>query len=81
MNLILIERLLDQAQDVQETEEIHKAVSLLHYVQNFIENRQITCAEAIHQRDALIEDASYFMERCCDIVGYFEHEHLKESDD
>lgn len=67
--------------DAEELQPLIPAMNLYHYVQDFIKDRQITCAEAVHQRDALIEDASYFMQRCCDIVGYFEHEHLKGNND
>ena len=51
-----------------------KAEELWNYVQNYIKDNEISCAEAVQQVDSLRIDASNFMEKCCDIVGYHEDE-------
>lgn len=41
-------------------------------VEKFIEDNQISCPETIHQTDWVITNAYEFIERLCDIVGYYE---------
>ena len=47
-----------------------KKEALFEMVKRFVADRRITCPETIYQRDSLVEDASEFMERCVEIVGY-----------
>lgn len=39
----------------------------------FIEENRISCPETIGQCDHVIENAYDFIERICDIVGYYEY--------
>lgn len=50
-----------------------KKEALYEFVKGFIEREEITCADTIYQRDSLVIEASTFMERCVEIVGYTTH--------
>lgn len=50
-------------------------VEVVREVRAFIDKQDIGCADTIYQTDRVIENASEFIERLCDFVGY------KESDD
>lgn len=43
---------------------------VIDVINNFIEDNDITCAEHIYQEDFIIENALYFIEDICSIVGY-----------
>ena len=47
--------------------------ALWEAVANFIDEQQISCAEAIAQNDYAITNAYDFIEQLCDIVGYYEY--------
>jgi chromosome segregation ATPase len=47
---------------------------LLKIVEDFIEEQMISCPEAIHQSDRVIENAYQFIEDLCNKVGYCDHE-------
>lgn len=54
-------------------EPTHKdLVELWNVCSNFIIEEQIGCPEIIAQCDNVIENAYYFIEKVCDIVGYVE---------
>lgn len=38
----------------------------------FIDKQEISCAEAVYQSDRVIENAFEFIEKICNIVGYWE---------
>ena len=38
----------------------------------FINDNKISCPETIHQTDWVIENAYEFIEKICDLVGYYE---------
>ena len=46
------------------------ALTLQNYCQEFIKDTQISCADAIYQSERVIENATSFIERVCEIVGY-----------
>jgi len=46
---------------------------LLALVKKFIADNEISCAEAVHQTDKVIENAYEFIEQCCELVGYHEY--------
>lgn len=50
--------------------ELQKAQALVAHCEQFIDEQHISCAEAIHQTDHVIENAHAFIEGVCDIVGY-----------
>ena len=43
---------------------------LFQHVKEFIKVHEITCREDTCQSDEVLENASDFIEGCCDIVGY-----------
>lgn len=45
---------------------------LLELCRDFIEEQGITCAEAVHQSDRVIENAYEFIGQICELVGYHE---------
>lgn len=47
-----------------------KKEQLYDLCKQFIDEQDINCAESIHQTDRVIENAYFFIERVCDIVGY-----------
>lgn len=46
---------------------------LVRYVKDFIKEHQIH-EEKIHQNDELLLAAPDFMDKCCEIIGYYEYE-------
>ena len=46
---------------------------LFDLVKKFIEEQEISCAESIYQMDHVIENAHEFIEKCCELVGYYEY--------
>lgn len=48
--------------------------ALLAHCEKFIRDQQITCSEAVHQTDRVIENAYEFIEGVCEIVGYHQTE-------
>lgn len=50
----------------------NKLYALWKVVEDFIEEQNITCPEAVCQSDRVILNAYDFIEKCCDIVGYKE---------
>lgn len=57
---------------------MNKQQELFNYVQNFITENNITCAESIYQRDSISLTLSEFCEKCCEFVGYSRLEEFKE---
>lgn len=49
-------------------------VALWDHCRRFIEAQRISCPEAIHQTDRVIEHAYAFIEGVCEIAGYYEEE-------
>jgi hypothetical protein len=50
-----------------------KERELWNLVSKFVKDNQISCPEAVAQSDHVIVNAYVFIEKCCDIVGYFEY--------
>jgi hypothetical protein len=46
---------------------------LWNVVEKFIDEQQISCPDNISQCDWVIENAYEFIEKCCDVVGYYEY--------
>lgn len=53
--------------------EVRKA-KLWNLCCQFVEKNRITCSESISQCDWVIENAYEFIEKVCDVVGYYEEE-------
>lgn len=47
---------------------------LFDICKEFIKENQITCAEAIYQRDSLVVKSQELLEQICDLLGYYEEE-------
>lgn len=45
---------------------------VVNLVKQFVEKHQIRCPETIYQCDWVIENAYEFIEKLCDIVGYYQ---------
>ena len=50
-----------------------KARECLRLVDEFINDNEITCAEAVTQSDRVIINAYEFIEALCDVAGYWEY--------
>ena len=50
-----------------------KEQKLLKLCQEYIKEHEISCPEAICQRDCIIENAYNLIEQICDIVGYHKY--------
>lgn len=61
--------LFSNEQEIKDASE-----RLFEFVQSYIENHKISCPESIHQSDEINLDAPHFMEKCCEIVGFFHKE-------
>jgi hypothetical protein len=46
-------------------------------VKDFIKEQHIYCAENIYQSDRVIENAYVFIEKLCNLVGYYEEKNAK----
>jgi hypothetical protein len=46
--------------------------ALINVVCDFVDTNRITCAEAVYQNDDVITHAYSFIERLCNIVGYYQ---------
>jgi len=55
-------------------EQLEASELLYEFVSNYITKNKISCPEAIHQCDHLTLDATFFMEKCCEIVGFIKSE-------
>lgn len=53
----------------QEEETDYKISKVIH---EFIMKNKITCPECISQSDNVIENAYGFIEKLCDIAGYYD---------
>jgi hypothetical protein len=49
-----------------------KPRQLVRYVTDFVKEHQISCGESIHQSDRMNLMAPEFMDKCCEIIGYYE---------
>lgn len=49
-------------------------LALLAEVRDFVAEQNIYCPETIYQMDRVMENASEFIQRLCDIAGYKEDE-------
>ena len=47
---------------------------LLEVCMKFIQDNQINCRENIYQSDRVVLNAQEFIERICDVVGYYDVE-------
>jgi hypothetical protein len=47
------------------------ADALYKYVQEYINKHEITCGDTVQQMDKLVIDAPNFMEKCCELAGYY----------
>lgn len=47
---------------------------VIQIIQEFIDDNNISCAEAIAQNDRVIENAYTFIYELCEIVGYKEYQ-------
>lgn len=55
---------------------------LYRYVKNYIDANSIYSGEFIQEDSIIFEDAPYFLQRCCEIVGYYEQQDWeKENED
>ena len=43
-------------------------------VKDFIQDQRIYCSENIYQSDRVIENVYDFIEKLCDLVGYYEED-------
>lgn len=50
------------------------ARALLQYVAKFVKDNQIHGGEAIYQDDSLNLQAPELMDKCCELIGYYEDE-------
>jgi len=57
-----------------------KTAQLWEVCRNFIEEQQISCAEAVCQSDRVILNAYEFIEKICDIVGYYQYPEMDEDE-
>ena len=55
-----------------------KQEELFNFVKGYVEKHKISCPESIHQCDELQLDSPEFMEKCVDIVGYFDGDNTEE---
>jgi len=51
-------------------DRIKMGEDVIALVQAFVAKHQISCGECVHQNDAVIIDATRFIEKLCDRVGY-----------
>lgn len=56
-----------------------KKDELLKICEKFVIDLEIGCPESIYQSDRVIESAPEFIEKICDIVGYFKFEDDEDS--
>jgi hypothetical protein len=61
---------------IDVVDKYRKTKDLISLCKKFIKDNKISCEECIHQTDWVIENAYEFIERICDIVGYYEEEHV-----
>jgi hypothetical protein len=47
---------------------------LSEIVKEFVARHRLSCAESIYQTDGAIEAAYEFIERLCDVVGYYQED-------
>lgn len=60
-----------RCQHLQEVEQYIKD-KLYNYVKNYISSYDITSKETIFEDGEIIDDSPYFLQCCCEIVGYEE---------
>lgn len=46
----------------------------------FVKDQTIFCVESVYQSDRVIENAYEFIEKVCNIVGYYKEEDCDEKD-
>lgn len=51
-----------------------KKTRLYKFVKKYIKDNNIASGESVQQMDSLAIDATNFMEKCCEIVGYYKEE-------
>lgn len=51
-------------------DDLRKGLELLELCETFVDDNEVSCAEAIYQRDIIIEKSYELVESMCDIVGY-----------
>jgi hypothetical protein len=51
---------------------IERTKQLWHVCRSYIEDLEITCPEAIYQKDGITQTSLEFVEQICEIVGYHE---------
>lgn len=57
------------------------AEKVLQIVEKFVADQRISCVEAIHQTDRVIENAYQFIEDLVDVAGYHETDDNEEEDE
>lgn len=51
-----------------------QAEALFSLCEEYIDEQRISCRETIYQCDRVIQSAYEFIQKVCDIVGYYESE-------
>jgi hypothetical protein len=51
---------------------VTKQKELFQFVESFVKQHKISCPESIYQNDELQLGAPEFMEKCVNIVGYYD---------
>lgn len=58
---------------VEREPSIKEMATLWNMCAGFIQDNDIGCAEAIYQRDWIIENAQVLIEKICNEIGYVEY--------
>lgn len=74
-NICKERRIIEENEDLKlkSVTEIDKRNQLFDLCKKYCDDHEISCAEMIYDTDDIITDAYEFIEKICDIVGYYKH--------